>query len=169
MNDELKHVGVLGMHWGRRSGSTTSSVSSKTSGLRKNSEKALSDVRRVYEHKGSGKDPSKMTRKEIDSEISTISSRPVTPKIQRNIERENSKLVKQRVQAYNKAADYANKVLIPNINKKYGKYNWSNIDISDPQNPKGDPKLVKSFKRYTNEYQNSFKKVYNKKLSEITG
>ena len=130
--------------------------------------KSLLDVRRIYEHNGSGKDPTKMTKKEIDSEISAITSRPVTPRIRRNIQKENDKLVSQRVKAYNKAADYANKVLIPNINKKYGKYDWTKIDTTDPRDPKGDPKLVNSYKKYLKEYETSFKKIFDKNLSELT-
>jgi hypothetical protein len=166
--DYLKHWGVLGMHWGKTTGGDNSSGSSnKPRTPRQNSEKSLLDVRRIYEHQGSGKDPSKMTQKEIDSEITSISSRPVTWKISRNIQKENERLVKQQVKAYNNAADYANKVLIPNINKKYGKYNWTKLDTSDPRNPKGDPKLVKSYKRYIKEYETSFKRIYDKKLSEL--
>jgi hypothetical protein len=170
MSDHLEHVGVIGMHWGQHKTESDTSFgsSNKKTSARKNIEKSLLDVRRVYEHNGSGKDPSKMTKKEIDSEITSISSRPVTSKIARNIQKENSKLVMQQVKAYNKAADYANKVLIPNINKKYGKYNWSNIDTTDPHNPTGDPKLVKAYTRYINEYETSFKKIYDKKLSEIS-
>jgi hypothetical protein len=124
MANELEHVGVLGMHWGRR------------------------------------KSP---------QQIADHNAKLLTKK-QNNWDKKAAN-PKNKIKAYNLAADYANNVLIPTINKKYGKYDWSNIkyDPSNPYNATGDPKLVKSYKKYMNEYQSSFMKIYDKKMSELIG
>lgn len=71
--------------------------------------------------------------------------------------------------AYNKAVDYSNSVLIPKINKKYGKYDWSKLDTSNPSNIKGDPKLVSAYKKYINEYETKFNQVLQQNYDEMFG
>lgn len=63
---------------------------------------------------------------------------------------------KNAINAYNKAADYANSVLIPNINKKYAA-----IDVSDPNSAAG--------KKYVQEYLDSFDKAYVDAMKSIVG
>ena len=71
--------------------------------------------------------------------------------------------------AYNKAANYANETLIPKINKKYGKYDWTKLDTTNIDDPKGDPKLVEAYKKYINEYEESFNKVLNEEYDKMFG
>lgn len=56
--------------------------------------------------------------------------------------------------AYNKAADYANKVLIPEINKKY-----SSADLKNEA----------TYKKYVNEYYKKFDKVYQQEVKNMFG
>lgn len=67
---------------------------------------------------------------------------------------------KNYYKAYNQAADYANKVLIPKINKKYEKYDFSNMD---------DPKVKRIYDKYINEYQTMFKDTFNTKMKDLIG
>lgn len=71
--------------------------------------------------------------------------------------------------AYNKAAKYANETLIPQINKKYGKYDWTKLDTTNIDDPKGDPKLVEAWTKYINEYEASFNKVLNEEYDKMFG
>lgn len=71
--------------------------------------------------------------------------------------------------AYNEAARYSREVLAPELNKKYGKYDWRNLDTSDIYNPKGDPKLVASYKRYVSEYETKFDKVLQQEYDKMFG
>lgn len=120
--NHFKHIGILGMHWGRR------------------------------------KSPERIT---ADNAKKLKKAQDEWDKKRRN--------TSNYIKAYNKAADYANNVLIPKINKKYGKYNWSSLDTSDPYNPKGDPKLVRSYKRYLKEYEKSFSDIFEKSFTELIG
>ena len=56
--------------------------------------------------------------------------------------------------AYNAAADHANKVLIPQINKKY-----KGVNLLDPKNNA----------KYEKEYEAMFDKVYQQKFSDLFG
>ena len=56
--------------------------------------------------------------------------------------------------------EYANKVLIPKINKKYEKYDFSNMD---------DPKVKRIYDKYINEYQTMFKDTFNTKMKDLIG
>jgi hypothetical protein len=63
--------------------------------------------------------------------------------------------------AYNETAELARTKLIPAINKKYDKYDFSNID--------NDPKMKKVFDKYINEYDESFNKALKTKVSDMFG
>lgn len=70
-NDELKHVGVLGMKWGVRRGS--GSVSSAT--IRRNREDSVKEARRrTGLSSTSHKNIKKMSDKELDKELETLST-----------------------------------------------------------------------------------------------
>ena len=81
----------------------------------------------------------------------------------------DKKSKKYSVYAYNRAAEYANDILIPKINKKYGKYNWSSLKFDKYGNPYGDPKLVKSYNKYMDEYKTKFMEVFEQKLVDMIG
>lgn len=99
----LKHFGIKGMRWGVRR-HLQGSVDSR---YRKNSEKALRDVRFIYGNKGSGKNPSKMTTKEIDDEITSISSGRQNAKVIKRIEQANLKLMKEQKISQAKSAEWS--------------------------------------------------------------
>ena len=67
---------------------------------------------------------------------------------------------KNSATAYNKAADYANKVLIPKINEKYKDYDFSDLS---------DPKIRKVYDNYIEEYEYEFEDYYGKTLKEMFG
>lgn len=55
------------------------------------------------------------------------------------------------VTAYNKAAEIANETLIPEINAKYDKYDFSNIE--------NDPAMKLIYEQYIEEYENKFNEL----------
>ena len=59
--------------------------------------------------------------------------------------------------AYNKAAEYANAVLIPKLNKKYEGINFN------------DPKNKELYEKYEKESIEQFNVLYSQKLSEMFG
>ena len=71
--------------------------------------------------------------------------------------------------AYNNAADYANNVLIPEHNKKWGKYDWTKLDLSDPSAPKGDAKLVANYLKYETEYHEKWDKLLSSEYDKLFG
>lgn len=71
--------------------------------------------------------------------------------------------------AYNKAANYTNNTLIPNLNKKYEKYDWSSLDFSGGNGPTGDAKLVSAYKKYEKEYNTKYQEVLSKSYDELFG
>ena len=64
------------------------------------------------------------------------------------------------MKAYNTAADKANKTLIPQLNKKYAKYDFSDLS---------DPKIKSIHEKYVKEYSDSFTKLFEKEFDNIAG
>lgn len=77
-------------------------------------------------------------------------------KAQKRYDRTVSK-PKNLMDAYNRAGERANNELIPRINKKYSKY-----DFSDPRNKK-------VYDRYMAEYQNEFDRLWAEELEKKHG
>lgn len=63
--------------------------------------------------------------------------------------------------AYNKAVDYANEVLIPQINEKYQEYDFSAESLKDS-------KIADIYQQYLNEYDNLFEEAINNEMSKLT-
>lgn len=72
----------------------------------------------------------------------------------------DKKANKHYMDAYNKAADIANKELIPKINAKWEKHNWSSRDWT---------KDAKDYERYVKEMDDAFDKALQKSLRELIG
>ena len=67
---------------------------------------------------------------------------------------------KNYVSVYNKTADYANEKLIPEMNKKYKNYNFSDLN---------DPKVKRIYDNYVNEYQTKLQDFFNTSMRDIIG
>lgn len=67
---------------------------------------------------------------------------------------------KNWVAAYNKAADYHNDNVIDKLNQKYKDYNFN--DLTDKKNRK-------AFKRYVDEYVNSWNDILEKSYRDVLG
>lgn len=173
--DYLKHVGVLGMRWGHRKSRLIRKQTMLTSNRQKELDKK--ELKELESKRGFGSSHQRKINEEkiaiLKERLKDTDIKRESPfqKIKKAYKEKKDKELRQKnmLKAYNRAVDYANSVLIPKINKKYGKYDWTSLDTSDMHNPKGDPKLVRSYKRYINEYEKSFNDVFNMKLSEITG
>lgn len=81
-------------------------------------------------------------------------------KVAKAQKRYDRKLKKNWASAYNSAADYANQELIPKINKKYEKYDFSDLNT---------PSKKRAYDRYINEYTDSFNKRYDEIVIEMFG
>lgn len=57
------------------------------------------------------------------------------------------------IDLYNKAAEIANETLIPEINKKYEQYDFSNIE--------NDPTMKIIYDKYIEEYESKFSELMN--------
>lgn len=70
---------------------------------------------------------------------------------------------KNWAKAYNKAADYANRVLIPQINEKYTrKYGVNWFSEASKNN-------AENYQRYMKEYEDLFNQTYNETLESMIG
>ena len=78
-------------------------------------------------------------------------------KLEKDQKRYDKQYQKNFLKGYNKAADYANEILIPKINKKYEKYDFS------------DPKNSKIYDKYFQEYENEFKRILDMRMEELVG
>lgn len=74
-----------------------------------------------------------------------IGKKVIVPKLEGKIAEQNY------VNAYNKAAKIAEETLIPEINKKYEQYDFSNIV--------DDPLMAKIYDQYIEEYQDKFNEL----------
>ena len=81
----------------------------------------------------------------------------------------DKKAQKNFIKAYNKAADHANNVLIPKINKKYANYDFSKVKTDSYGRPIGNSKLAKAYEKYLKEYDTSFKQYMSMTLVELIG
>lgn len=86
--------------------------------------------------------------------------RKAAKKLAKDQKKWDKKASKNYMKAYNKAADIANNELIPKINAKWEKHNWSSTDWS---------KDAKDYERYVKEMDDAFDKVFNKTLRELIG
>lgn len=132
--DELYHHGVKGMKWGvrrNRSGATVSKGERK-----KQSAQAHKKAGQVINNRKNKKELKKAQKKWDDN-------------FQDNY-----------MKAYNTAADKANKTLIPQLNKKYAKYDFSDLS---------DPKIKSIHEKYVKEYSDSFTKLFEKEFDNIAG
>ena len=67
---------------------------------------------------------------------------------------------KNYVLVYNKTADYANTKLIPELNKKYKNYNFSNLN---------DPKVKRIYDNYVDEYYTKLQDFFDTSMRDIIG
>lgn len=67
---------------------------------------------------------------------------------------------KNYVTAYNKASDYANKKLIPELNKKYKDYDFSDLT---------DPRVKRVYDKYVNEYEKRFSDLFARNMRDLIG
>jgi len=81
----------------------------------------------------------------------------------------NLKNVSKQVDAYNRAADYANAVIIPKVNAKYAKYDFGSLKTGVDGRLTGDPKLVKVYSKYLKEYEDLFSETWKKTTIEVFG
>ena len=85
--------------------------------------------------------------------VGTIAALYIGKKVKevKKIETLTSNVEDAYVTAYNKAAEIANETLIPEINAKYDKYDFTNIA--------NDPEMKLIYDQYIEEYENKFNEL----------
>ena len=176
--NELMHYGVLGMKWGKRKAKSydptaTVKKSFKTKQLERLADSGQKHAKTqddLYKHTGNKyhKQSADQWRREsaANKQLAEASyKRDVFNKTANRKQKKEQKAydkarsdIDNKIEAYNRAADYANKVLIPKINKKYSKIIKTKDWTQDP-----------NYDKYVQEYETAFSKIADKKLEEIIG
>lgn len=171
---ELYHYGVPGMRWRhKKAGYVTgfqakkratiaanearkkSIAESRASGdkgvgsFQRANRKALNAKRQAY---------GKSMKADLDHNKQLRAEKKAAKKLAKDQKKWDKAYSKNYIKAYNSAADYANSVLIPKINKKYSKIIKSDDWSKDP-----------NYGRYLKEYEKRFNSVLNKKVTELIG
>lgn len=157
--DELSHYGIKGMKWGvrryqKKDGSLTSAGKSR---YRRAADSAQRDADDLRKH-GYTKEADAVQA--VANKNRQKAERQAAKKLEKDQKKYDKSYRKNYFKAYNKAADYANEVLIPEINRKYAKYDFSKTD---------DPKIQRIYQKYINEYQDKFSEVFSMKMRDLIG
>lgn len=176
-HDYLMHYGVKGMKWGRRKSQYGARIvrGHAGSGRYLTRKRQLAGDKRDLERLNNGEHLSVGLTKKRQDAYDARDRRVLEKRIAKNekhfAQKAEKKLKKQQanydrkvnrnaMKIYNKTADHANKVLIPEINKKYTeKYGegWF-------KNEHG-----KIEQKYLREYQETFNKSYNQLMIDMYG
>ena len=146
---ELTHHGIKGMKWGVRryqpyaKGSSVKGIFKKTIDANTKAKAKLDKINK---------------KQKIASDKKLVKSQKAWDKHTK----ENWLTV------YNETVNTANKTIVPKINAKYAKYDWTKLDLSSGS-PKGDPKLVANYKKYESEHADAFDSLLNKNYDDVFG
>lgn len=159
----LAHHGVKGMKWGVRK----APKESRGTRIYRQKVKHDEDMIRYYKKHGdaldliNGKGGYKESLAKNKAKLAKYEAKDAAKMAARTAKAQkkwDKAYKKNYFKAYNSAADYANDVLIPQINKKYSKIIKTDDWADDP-----------NYGKYMKEYETRFNEVLNKKLTDLIG
>lgn len=174
---ELYHFGVKGMKWGVRKKKQTSSIVSRKRNksddlydqareaqrrgnlIKSNRLKNEADRRAQRERSGMANidDAIGRVKKIVDKHNAKKRQKQEADQLRRRQAEYDENVQRNWYKAYNKAADYANSILIPQINEKYKKM------LSDPN------KTMAEYEAYEKEYEDLFNMKWQEFHDEMFG
>ena len=180
----LSHYGKIGMRWGHRNpGEVKKSFQTRTyERLADSGEKHRKIQEEYYKRDGDSYSKSSAERwaKESKENREAAKKSYEMDKYKATDRKGYKQLVKgqkeydQNVKnnwwkAYIVAADHANQVMIPALNKKYKDSDWSSLKFENGKAVSGDPKLIKVYNKYNDEYNSQFQDILNASYKDMFG
>lgn len=104
-----------------------------------------------------------------DKSISNKDSKKAAKQLKKSQKKWDKNYNANWLKAYNKAVDQVNNKVIPELNKKYKKYDWSSLTFDEEGHGHGDSELVTSYEKYYKEYNDRLSTTFQQSYDSMFG